>query len=72
MMLAKAQVDAYNKTVSNETDKKIWSGDFVQEPVPLAQDGSIYEDAILDPTQRLELHVQAYRRADWRLSGMFD
>lgn len=46
MMRAKMAVDEYNKYVSDENLKKVWSGDFVQSPVPLTSDGKIDTFAI--------------------------
>lgn len=66
MMKEKMAVDEYNKLISDENKKKVWSGDFVQSPVPLDGEGKIDMDAINGGVKI----VKAYRNYEigtWRL-----
>ena len=67
MMEIKKEVDEYNKSKTDETTKKVWSGDFVQEPVPLKADGTINEEAITDPSERRSMRLESYQRVDWNI-----
>lgn len=62
MMEAKKIVDEYNKGEKDETKKKVWSGDFVQQPVPLTTEGEIYFEALYDPTLILNVKIAQYPR----------
>lgn len=67
MMAAKKDVDAYNKTVHEENQKKVWSGDLVQNPVPLDAYGNIDWVAISSPSQTYELLFYKYKFGSWNI-----
>lgn len=67
MISAKMAVDAYNKTIRNDADKQVWSGDFVQGPVPLTAQGNYDIAAIMNPTNTYKLKYRQYKAGSWNL-----
>ena len=67
MMAAKNEVYEYNKTVQSETAKRVWSGDFVQSPVPLDEYGNIDEIAVTNPNVTYSLFFYKYKYGTWNI-----
>lgn len=66
MMAAKKEVDQYNKEeAQDEQDKKVFSGDFIQSPVPLTPMGYIATNAIDDPNKTWRLKFDKYKAGNW-------
>jgi len=70
MMAAKKEVDAYNKSITDETLKKVWSGDFVQGPIPITMNGGIDTSAVEDPDLTYLRSFTSYKEGTWNLGGV--
>ena len=67
MMDAKKQVDQFNKNITDESQKKVWHGDYVQSPIPITQGGEIDLQAIDDPTLTHIRWYTQYEEGSWNL-----
>lgn len=70
MMEAKMDVDEYNKNITDETQKKVWHGDYVQSPVPITEQGEIDTAAIDDPMSTYRRYYAQYEEGTWSLGGV--
>ena len=66
MMEAKALIDETNKSITDETQKRIWSGDFIQSPVPLTEDGDVDYQALAGSTPFIK-NYRNYAYGNWNL-----
>lgn len=67
MMARKKEVDQYNLNITDETQKKVWHGDYVQSPIPISQAGGIDRPAIADPSKTYVRWYTQYTEGTWNL-----
>jgi len=67
MMSAKRAVDAHNKNITDKSQHQIWHGDYVQNPVPLTENGEVDTGAIANPANTFKLKYKKYDKGSWNL-----
>ena len=67
MMDYKKQVDEHNKSVSEDSDKWVFTGDFVQSPVPLTLSGTIDMSAAYNASETVKRKFRPYEKGVWNL-----
>lgn len=67
MMYFKKQVDEHNKSVSEEANQWVFTGDFVQSPVPLTLSGTIDMSAVYNASETVKRKFRPYEKGIWHL-----